>query len=74
MVEVFIYFADLPSNIKEMVLPCYGGYTVYINSHISRESQRKALIHAFNHISNNDFDKTDVNQIENEAHNNKVVL
>lgn len=69
MVDTFVYYADLPNSVKEMVLPCYGGFTIYINCRLSQESQYKALIHAFNHITNNDFEKSNVNQIESEAHN-----
>jgi len=68
MDDFFTYYVDMPDNISEMVTPCYDGYTVYINSRISEEKQHKALSHALRHIRNNDFNKTDVNSIESEAH------
>ena len=68
--NVNIYVLDLPDGINEMVAPCLGGYTIYIDDKLSPEGKRKAYDHALYHINNNDFEKSDVNQIEIEAHKN----
>ena len=54
-----------------MVTPCLAGYTIYINDKLSPEGRREAYRHALHHIVNNDFEKTDVNKIEVEAHKQK---
>lgn len=43
-------------------------YTIFIDSHLSVEKQREVFQHEINHIMNGDFEKTDVQQIEAEAH------
>lgn len=43
-------------------------YTIFIDSHLSAEKQREVFQHEVKHIMNGDFEKTDVQQIEAEAH------
>lgn len=45
-----------------------GSYSIFINARLSYESQLKAYEHALTHINNNDFENTDVQQIEIIAH------
>ena len=45
-----------------------GSYTIFINSRLSNASQLKAYQHAMGHIENGDFDKTNVQKIEFDAH------
>ncbi len=45
-----------------------GSYTIFIETSLSREAQQKAFIHAMNHILENDFNKSDVDKIEVDAH------
>lgn len=66
--DIFVYFIPLPDGINEIVLPCFGGYTVYIDSRLTREKQVRSYCHALNHIINNDFEKADVQEIETNAH------
>ena len=66
--DVNIYVVDLPDGIHEMVAPCLGGYTIYIDDKLSPEGKRSAYDHALYHINHHDFEKEDVNQIELEAH------
>ena len=47
-----------------------GGYTVFLNSRWSSEMQRKCFEHALSHVLHNDWEKSDVNQIERERHEN----
>ena len=69
MDSIYVYLADLPGKVSEMVTPCADGYTVYINARMSTERQRKAYNHALKHIRNNDWERTDVQLIEEAAHN-----
>lgn len=66
--DIFVYMVDLPGGINEMVAPCMMGYTIYINDKLSPEGRRRAYKHALCHISNHDFEKSDVDSIEAEAH------
>ena len=70
MREVYQYYIDLPNSIKEMVTPNVDddGYTVYINSRLTREQALKAYQHALRHVNSNDFEKDDVQNIERDAH------
>ncbi len=51
-----------------MVCPCLSGYTIYIDDKLSPKGRRDAYRHALFHIMNRDFEKTDVNEIEVNAH------
>lgn len=68
MDDVFVYEVYLPGNINEMVTPCNDGYTLYIDKRLSDEKKLQAYLHALGHIQNNDFEKSDVQEIEMEAH------
>ena len=68
MDDIYTYLIPLPDGINEVVLPCLGGYTVYIDSRLTREKQVRSYQHALGHIVNQDFEKTDVQEIERDAH------
>ena len=68
MDDVFVYLIDMPSNIRESVVPCLDGYTIYIDKNISQTEQEKAYRHALEHIENKDFEKECADEIESERH------
>lgn len=68
MSEIYVYHVDLPPGIHEMVCPCIDGYTIYLSISDDDEKQRNALRHALYHIKMNDFEKTDIQMIEGQAH------
>lgn len=68
MDNVFTYLIELPTTVKEMVVPCNDGFTVYINSNLSHMEQQMAYLHALKHINEKDFAAYDVQIIELEAH------
>lgn len=70
MDDIFVYVVCLPEQIREIVLPCADGYTVYINEKLSRKERLKAYHHAVGHIKSNDWNKVDVQVIESDAHKN----
>ncbi len=45
-----------------------GSYTILINAKLSRDGQLKAYQHALSHITDGDFEKTDIQDIELRAH------
>lgn len=61
---------DFPSKKgNEMVVPNEdGSYTILINAGLNYESQLKAYEHAMSHITNDDFLKGNVQEIEYYAH------
>ena len=69
--NIYVYMVNLPSGINEAVTPCGDGYTIYIDDKLSPEGKRRAYSHALYHITNHDFEKSDVNAIEIEAHKNR---
>lgn len=44
-------------------------YTVFIDAGLSAEKQKEVFEHEIRHITRNDFDKTNVQEIEVVAHN-----
>lgn len=66
MDDFYTYLVELPDGIDEAVMPCLGGYTIYLDSRLSPDKMEQAYNHAMEHIANNDFEKSDVNEIENE--------
>ena len=65
MDDVFVYFAELPPHINEMITPCPDGYTVYISTRLSMDERVSTYMHAMSHIANGDFDReTSVQEIE----------
>ena len=67
MDNIYVYYVPLPEGIDEAVLPCFDGYTIYIDSKQSISGMERAYKHAIGHIINNDFEKHDVKEIETEA-------
>lgn len=68
MDDVFIYYVNFPDDVKEMVMPCFDGYTLYINERLPREAKLRAYNHAMRHITQNDFICSNVDKIEFLAH------
>lgn len=67
MDDVYVYFEHLPDGINEMIAPCLGGYTIYLDPRQSFESMRDSYMHALSHIEQNDFENEDVQDIEQQA-------
>ena len=68
--NIYHYIADLPDGFKEMVTPCYDGYTVYTDSSLSREEMIDAYYHALSeHIAHDDFNRDEpAGHVEQRAH------
>ncbi len=68
--DVNVVLMDFPSKKgNEMVVPNEdGSYTILINAGLNYESQLKAYEHAMSHITNDDFSKGNVQEIEYYAH------
>ena len=68
MDNIYVYFVPLPAGVTEMVTPCADGVTIYIEITLDREQRIEAYNHAMTHVLENDFQKTDVQEIERIAH------
>lgn len=61
--DINVIFKDLP--IPEMVTKnSDDSYTIFINARLSHEEQNKMFVHAVKHITGHDFEKHDVQIIE----------
>lgn len=72
--DVNVVLMDFPSKKgNEMVVPNEdGSYTILINAGLNYESQLKAYEHAMSHITNDDFSKGNVQEIEYYAHRHEI--
>ena len=72
--NVFVQLISFPNGkTKEMVSPnSDGSFTVFLNANLTHEAQLEAYQHALLHIKQNDFEKSDVQEIEHDAHNTTV--
>lgn len=62
---------DVPIHQKECVTKNEDdSYTIFINPALCYEEQQKAYAHAMWHINHEDFDKEDVQTVEQIAHEN----
>jgi len=68
MDEIYIYTVPLPQGINEAIMPCFGGYTIYLNETLDHPHLIRALNHALKHIKENDWERSDVQSIETKAH------
>lgn len=66
--DIYVYLVDLPGNTREAVLPCDGGYTVYIDKKLPDHKVREAFDHAVGHVIHGDWQKDSVQKIEEAAH------
>lgn len=61
--NVNVIFRDLP--VPEMTCKnADDSYTIFINARLSSEEQNKMFVHAVKHITQNDFEKLEVQRIE----------
>ena len=66
-----VVYIAMPTDVNECTtVNEEGSYTVFINASVCNEKQMSGYNHALFHISNDDFYKKDVNEIEVNAHEN----
>ena len=60
---------DMDPGIPEQItLNSDGSYTLFLNSRASHDTQIHCFYHAADHIRHNDWEKSDVQEIEFAAH------
>lgn len=68
MDNIYTYIVRLPNGVHEVVMPCADGYTIYLSDQLDGPTRIRKYRHAIWHIEHDDFSKTDVQEIEAEAH------
>lgn len=70
MIDLDDLFVRIVPNlsVNEMITPCENGYSVYIKEELPEEKKVEALYHAYVHKKNNDFTRSDIQDIEARAH------
>lgn len=70
MMDINTILIDMDVLIGEQVIKNRDdSYTILLNSRLSHERQLECYFHAINHIKSNDFEKSNADMIELEAHN-----
>lgn len=69
MQEINVQLLNMDTKIPEQLIKNDDdSYTVFLNARLSQESRVKSYYHALRHIANDDFEKEDVQIIEQKAH------
>ncbi len=66
-IDYQIILLDMPTN-EAVTVNEDGSYTIFINARLNREQQIKSYYHAMKHITGEDFEKANVQEIEALAH------
>lgn len=69
--DTFVYYVPMPKGMREAVIPCVNGHTIYIDEDLTRKERLDAFAHAMRHIEGRDFDDENagtVQDIELKAH------
>ena len=67
--DIFVVFLDMEYGLHgTSCLNSDGSVTVFLNSRDSREQHIKTYKHEIDHLLIRDFEKSDVQEIEYEAH------
>jgi hypothetical protein len=66
---VNVFLLDLAPSVHEAVTPnADSTYTIVLNARDSDQRRQESYQHAIGHIIRGDFEKSNVQQIETEAH------
>ncbi|MCI9141871.1 MAG: hypothetical protein HFH87_04505 [Lachnospiraceae bacterium] len=69
MEDINIQIIDMDVMVPEhLVKNDDDTYTIFLNARLSRDSQLKYYYHALRHITGNDFQGDNVQEIESNAH------
>ena len=67
--NIYVHTMDMDTCVHAFVRQTpTDDYVIIINSRLSDQAQREAFRHEMWHIENHDFEKSDVQAIEYEAH------
>ena len=67
MDDLYVYMVDIKGKANEMITPCDGGYTIYIDDKLSPQGKLDAYLHAVRHVD--DFSSEEsADSLEAKAH------
>lgn len=70
MEEINVQILNMDTKIPEQLIKNDDdSYTIFLNARLSQESRMKSYYHALQHINGNDFEKDNVQEIEEITHN-----
>lgn len=70
MDEINVQILNMDTKIPEQLIKNDDdSYTIFLNARLSQESRMKSYYHALTHIKQHDFEKENVQEIEQETHN-----
>lgn len=69
MIEYHVELIAFPPGVHEAVTPNEdGSVTIFLDKNSTRESQYERFLHVMRHLQNDDFSRTNVQEIEMSAH------
>ena len=67
--EINVQLLNMDTKIPEQLVKNEDDtYTIFLNARLSQESRLKSYYHALKHITEDDFNKENVQEIEKNAH------
>lgn len=70
MDDCFVRYIVMPAKIEAFTMRCADGYCIYINILLDQVHRVKAYNHEMEHIKRGDYDRSDIQLIEQVAHSN----
>lgn len=68
--KINVQILNMDTKIPEQLIKNDDdSYTIFLNARLSQESRMKSYYHALQHINGNDFEKDNVQEIEELTHN-----
>ena len=68
--DINVQILDMDTKVPEhLVKNNDDSYTIFLNARMSRENQIASYYHALKHITEDDFQKENVQEIEKSTHN-----
>lgn len=68
MIDYQIFYLDGMKTNEAVTENEDGSFTIFVNNSLCDSKRLSAVQHAIRHISENDFENTDVQDIEKKAH------
>lgn len=72
--DINVQILDMDTKVPEHIVKNNDdSYTIFLNARMSRENQIASYYHALKHITEDDFQKENVQEIEKSTHSSKIL-
>ena len=72
--DINVQILDMDTKVPEhLVKNNDDSYTIFLNARMLRENQIASYYHALKHITEDDFQKENVQEIEKSTHSSKIL-